>query len=185
MATFLTTSWRTLGNAATLHNILTINNQSGSGVTVRIRRMTVQLDATVALTAVMPQVKVSRTTVANPAGGTALAKATFAGSGASAAGVVVLGATASDGGVATAITTTGVTIGAALWQQYCMRLHTAVGQVLTPDNSLMPVLIDDPTLDPFVLPASPQGLIVQVIAAAGTSNPATNHWILNLVWEEV
>jgi len=29
-----------------------------------------------------------------------------------------------------------------------------------------------------------QALLVQIVASAGASNPATNHWVCNIVWEE-
>lgn len=172
-------TFRTLGNAATAHVIFSLENTSGSTRIITVRRLTVQLDATVALTAVMPQVKCHRESTM-PGGGTTLTKGTFDTAQSSVANVVARGATASDGGGATAITGTPGTVH---WQQYCMRLHTAVGQVLAPDNNVLPLLIDNPTLDPFLLRAN-QALYVQVVAAAGTSNPATNHWFVNCAWEE-
>jgi hypothetical protein len=124
----------------------------------------------------MPQVKLSRT-AAVPTGGTVLAKAQFNTLNASNANTIVRGATASDGGVATAITATA---GTTMWQQYCMRMHTVVGQVLAPDNSGAPILIDTQDL---VLRQN-EALMLQIVASAGASNPATNHWFANVVWEE-
>lgn len=169
-------SFRILGTAATPHNLFTIENTAGSAVTVRIRRLVVQLDATAVLIAVMPLVKTSRA-AAIPTGGTVLAKSNFDTSLTSAANVIVRGANASDGGTATAITATA---GDIMWQQYCMRLHTAVGQVLSPDNPLLPTLIET---DPVVLAAN-QAIMCQVVASIGTSNPATNHWFVQVMWEE-
>lgn len=175
------TSFRTLGAAATTHNLFTIENTAGSAVNIAMRRLLVQLDATVALTAVMPQVKTSRTT-GIPTGGTTLTKAQWDTAVASAANVIVRGATASDGGGATAITATpGAQV---VWQQYCMRLHTAVGQVLAPDNNLLPALVDNPSLPNFLIRAG-EAILVQVVAAVGTSNPATNHWFVSAAWDEV
>jgi len=172
---FSAASFRTLGSAATPHNLFTIENIDATKL-VTIRRVIVQLDATAVLTAVMPQVKLSRAT-AVPTGGTTLNKGQFDTGNASNANTIVRGATASDGGVATAITATA---GTTLWQQYCMRLHTVVGQVLAPDNNVAPQLIDTQNL----ILRQNQALLVQVVAAAGTSNPATNHWFVNVVWEE-
>lgn len=172
---FSAASFRTLGTAATPHNLLTIENIDSTKL-VYVRRMTVQLDATAVLTAVMPKVKLSRAT-AVPTGGTALAKGLFDTTAASNANTIVRGATASDGGVATAITATA---GTSLWQQYCMRMHTVVGQVLAPDNNVAPLLVD---VNDLVLRQN-EALLVQIVASAGTSNPATNHWICNVVWEE-
>jgi len=169
-------TFRILGTAATPHNVFSIENTSGSAVTVKIRRITCQLDATAVLTSVMPLVKASRPS-AIPSGGTSLAKGSFDTSLSSAANVIIRGANASDGGAATAITATA---GDTVWQQYCMRLHTAVGQVLAPDNSVIPTLCED---SPFILAAG-QALLVQVVASAGSSNPATNHWFVQVMWEE-
>ncbi len=172
---FSAASFRTLGTAATPHNLLTIENLDATK-TVTIRRLTVQLDATAVLVAVMPQVKCSRAT-AVPTGGTALSKAQFDTANSSNANTIVRGATASDGGVATAITSTA---GTSIWQQYCMRMHTVVGQVLALDNNVLPLLVDTQNL----ILRQNQALLVQVVSSVGTSNPATNHWFANVVWQE-
>ena len=172
---FSATSFRILGSAATPHNLFTIENIDATKL-ITIRRLTIQLDATAVLVAVMPQVKVSRST-AVPTGGTVLSKAQFDTANASNANSIVRGANATDGGVASAITATA---GTTLWQQYCMRMHTVVGQVLAPDNNVLPALVDTENL----ILRQNQALLVQVVAAAGTSNPATNHWFCNIVWEE-
>ena len=173
--TGLAATFRILGTAATPHNLFTIENTAGSGVIVRVRRLVAQLDATAVLTSVMPLVKTSR--IASSTGTAVLAKGTFDTTQSSAANVICRGATASDGGAAAAITATA---GDVMWQQYCMRLHTAVGQVLGLDNPLLPTLIED---SPVLLRAG-QGLLVQVVASAGSSNPNTNHWFVQCVWEE-
>jgi hypothetical protein len=172
---FSAASFRTLGTAATPQNLLTIENIDATKL-VYIRRLTVQLDATAVLVSVMPQVKTSRAT-AVPTGGTALAKAQFDTINLSNANTIVRGGNASDGGVATAITATA---GTTIWQQYCMRMHTVVGQVLGLDNNVLPALVD--TQDIILL--QNQALLVQIVASAGASNPATNHWFCNVVWEE-
>jgi hypothetical protein len=166
---------RTVGSAATTHNLFTIENTAGSAVNIHIRRLVVQLDATAVLTAVMPLVKTSRISI--PSGGTTLSKVAFDSSLTSAANVILRGATASDGGGATAITATA---GNIVWQQYCMRLHTAVGQVLGLDNPILPTLVES---TPFIL-APEEALLVQVVAAVGTSNPTTNHWFVQCSWQE-
>ena len=110
-----------------------------------------------------------------PTGGTTLSKAQFDTSNASDAQVVVRGANASDGGAATAITATA---GTAIWQEFQMRLHTAVGQVLSPPSRMQTILTKDLVL------RTTEALLVQVVAAAGTSNPATNHWSVCVTWDE-
>lgn len=171
--TFSAASFRILGTAATPHNLFTIENTDAT-VEVRIRDLMIQLDATAVLTAVMPLVKVSRATGV-PTGGTTLSKAQFDTANASDAQVVVRGANASDGGVATAITATA---GTAIWQEFQMRMHTVVGQVLSPPSRMQTILTKDLVL------RQNEALLVQVVAAAGTSNPATNHWSVCVTWDE-
>jgi hypothetical protein len=171
--TFSAASFRILGTAATPHNLFTIEN-TDAAVVVTIRDIMVQLDATAVLTAVMPLVKVSRAT-AVPTGGTTLSKAQFDTANASDAQIVVRGANASDGGVASAITSTA---GTTIWQEYQMRLHTAVGQVLSPPSRLPTLLSKSLVL------RQNEALLVQVVASAGTSNPATNHWSVCVTWDE-
>jgi len=172
---FSATSFRTLGTAATPQNLFTIENIDATKL-VTIRRLTVQMDATAVLVSVMPQVKTSRAT-AVPTGGTVLAKALFDTGNASNANTIVRGGNASDGGVATAITATA---GTTIWQQYCMRMHTVVGQVLGLDNNVLPLLVETENL----ILRQNQALLVQLVPSAGASNPATNHWFCNVVWEE-
>jgi hypothetical protein len=167
-------SFRTLGAAATTQNFFTIMNGDASKV-VRVRRMTMQMDATAALTAVMPLVKTCR--ISSASGGTALTKVDWDSNSASDADVVCRGATASDGGGATAITATP---GTTLWQQYGMRLHTAVGQVLGSDNNMLSIICEN---TPVVLRPG-EGLLVHIVAAATSSNPATNHYFVQCAWTE-
>jgi len=175
MARYSASSFRTLGIAATTQYLLTIENTHATRI-VRVRRLVFQMDATALLAAVMPQFKTSRCAV--PTGGTALTKTMFDSSlGASDASVIIRGGTASDGGGATAITATPA---ALLWQQYGMRMHTVVGQVLGPDNNLLPALVET---TPVVLREN-EALVVHILAAAGTSNPVTNFYFVELVWDE-
>jgi hypothetical protein len=172
---FSASSFRTLGTAATPQNLFTIENIDATKL-VTIRRFSVQMDATAVLVSVMPQVKTSRAT-AVPTGGTVIAKAQFDTANASNANTIIRGGTASDGGVATAITATA---GTTIWQQYTMRMHTVVGQVLGIDSNILPLLVETNDL----ILRQNQALVVQVVASAGASNPATNHWFCNVVWEE-
>jgi hypothetical protein len=175
MSIISTATFRTVGNAATTHNLFTIYNTDAT-VVVRLRRLVMQMDATAVLTAVMPLVKTTRITVA-PTGGTVLTKTLWDSTVTSDADVVCRGATASDGGAATAIT---ATVGTVLWQQYGFRLHTAVGQVLGLDNNVVSSISET---TPVFLRQN-EGLLVQVVAAAGTSNPATNQWFVQAAWDE-
>jgi len=180
MAKFSAAGFRIIGTAAVTQSFFSISNATGSSVVCTVRRLLVQMDATAVLTTFMPLIKASRSTGAIASGGTALAKCPFdTAASASSANIVVLNACAGDGSAATAITGTPGTIA---WQQYAMRLHTAVGQVLAPDNNLLPALVDTSGYD-FIIRAG-ESLIVQIVAAATTSNPTTNHYFVECVWDE-
>lgn len=176
--TGITTTFRTIGNTAATHNLFTIWNGDSVAI-VTIRRVMYQMDTTAVLTAVTGQVKSSRISAA-PTGGTVLTKGSFDSTQTSNVNVVCMGATASDGGGATAITATAVT---TLWQEYCTRLHTAVGQVLEIDMNVMPDITEDTSGSAFKLKQN-EGLLVHLVGAATTNNPITNHWFVNCMWEE-
>lgn len=172
---FSAATFRQVGNAATTQNLLTIENIDSTKL-VYVRRLMFQMDATAVLTTFMPIIRVARTTGV-PTGGTTLSKAQFDTSNSSNANTIVRGSTASDGGANSGPTATP---GTTIWQQYGMRLHTAVGQVLGPDNNVLPMLVDTQNC---VLRQN-EALVVHIVAAAGTSNPATNYYFVNVVWEE-
>ena len=172
---FSAATFRQIGNAATTQNLLTIENISGTDL-VYVRKIIYQMDATAVLTTFMPLVKVSRATGV-PTGGTTLSKGLWDTANASDANTIVRGSTASDGGANSGPTATAGTI---IWQQFGMRLHTAVGQVIAYDLPLLPTVVE---LNDVVLRQN-EALMVQIVAAAGTSNPATNMYSTCVVWEE-
>jgi hypothetical protein len=170
-------SFRTVGNAATTQTLFALENGAGSGVLVAVRRLSVYMDSTAALAAVVPALRCQRTTNM-PTAGTSLTKVTWdSAQTTSAATVVARGATASDGGAATAIT---ATLGGVVWEAMGQRLHTAVGQVLTDP---IPVLPDLAANEPLIV-RNGEAIAVAVNAAVATSNPATNHYIVNCLFEE-
>lgn len=169
----MASSFRILGNAAALHNLFSIENSAGSTVLVSVKKISIELDATAVLVTNMPLVKLSRPT-ALPTGGTVLSKGLTDSTKATSSSVIVRGANASDGGAATAITATA---GTTLRADYIMRLHTAVGQVLSPPHDL---IIDG---SPIILRAN-EALLVVVDGLVTTGNPATNHWQVDILWEE-
>lgn len=172
---FSASTFRQVGNAATTQNLMTIENIDATKL-VWIRRITVQMDTTAVLTAVSPLIKTSRATGV-PTGGTTLAKGLFSTTASSNANTIVRGSTASDGGANSGPTATA---GDVVWERFMTRIHTAVGQVLAPDMSLLPIIVDT---EEFVLRQN-QALLIHIVAAAGTSNPATNHYVVNVCWEE-
>lgn len=169
-------SFRTLGSAATPQNLFSIENGAGSPILVAVKRLSVEMDATAALTTVAPEFAVFRQTTL-PTVGTALTKVAVDTALTSNASVVARGATASDGGAATAIT--GTASANRAWHQFQHRLPTQVGQMIADDYSLIPIYSND---DPVILRAS-EALLVQVIGTAA-SNAATNHYVVKCAWEE-
>ena len=166
-------SFRTLGNAAVAQNLFVILNTHATKI-VTVRRLVMQMDATVVLTAVMPIHKACR--IASYSGGNALTKVDW-GAVASDAAVQVINAATADGTAGTAITATPT---ATLWQQYGMRMHTLVGQVQGIDNNVITGITEN---YPIRL-AQNQGLLVHIVAAAAANNPATNHYFIQCAWEE-
>lgn len=167
-------TFRTLGSAGASQPLFTIYNGDATKV-VRIRSLKFNMDATAVLTAYSSQLKVSRGT--SISGGTALSKVDWDSSAASDADVVCLGATASDGGVATAIT---VSIATVLWQQFIMRVHTLVGQILGYEVNAIPSACES---TPIILRPT-EGLSVHIINGTAGSNAATNHYVVNCMWTE-
>jgi hypothetical protein len=176
--TFAAATFRIIGNGSTTHNLFTIENTTGSARVVGVRRLVVQLDTLAALTAVMPIVKTSRAG-GIPGSGTTLTKNPFdtTSSISSVANVTLRAASGADGGSATSISGAP---GTTLWQQYASRMHTLVGQVLAPDNPLIPTLADN---TPVILRPN-EALLVHVAASAGSSNSTGNQWFVQCVWEE-
>ncbi len=171
-------TFRTLGNATTAQTLFTLENGAGTGVVLAVRRLACYMDTTAVLAAVVPSLVTSRTT-ALPSGGTTLGKDVFdTVPPASPATVVARGATASPGGAATAITATA---SGDVWEAFGQRMHTLVGQVLTDSIPCLPELVNGSPL--LIRPG--QAIMVAVRAAATTSNPATNHYVVNAMWEEV
>jgi hypothetical protein len=167
-------TFRTLGTAAVAQNLFVIYNTT-SAQTVLVRRLVMQMDATAALTAVMPIIKTCR--IASYSGGAAMTKIDWNAT-ASSSAVQVVGAThTADGGTAATIVATA---GPTLWQQYGMRLHTLVGQVQGIDNNVVTGIAET---YPIRLGIG-QGLLVHIVAAAAASNPATNHYFVQCAWEE-
>lgn len=171
-------SFRTPGRAATAQNVFSIFNAAGSAILVAVRRMSIQVDQTAVRLTVAPKALVARSTTA-PTNGTALGKLPFDTALSSNASVAILGDASADG-TSSATTLTSTPDATKGFAQYLQRENTLVGQADYPDNSMIPLLCAD---DPVILRAS-QGLLIHIIAAATTDNPATAHYQINCVWEE-
>ncbi len=169
----MVTTFRTIGLASANHNLFTIWNKTGSTKLIAVRRLSFLTDATGALATVAPVVQVSRIT-ALPTGGTVLTPVAFDTALTHDTNCEAMGATASDGGAATTITSTA---GTRAWADLKMRLHTAVGQVLFPDEYLIPQFCDR---EPIILRAA-EGLQVQMVQAALT----TDHYVVSCAFDEL
>jgi len=117
-----------------------------------------------------------------PTGGTALAKCDDDGLVVSNSNLIVRAANASDGGVATPIT---ATMGTIRSRNYIGRLHTVVGQVKPAEGVALVTSTTSPRRGLFIANAAgAEAVLVQLTATAAGSNPATNHYIVNIEWEE-
>jgi len=185
MSTYTATAatFRTPGNASAnlVQGIMSIYNKPSSYSFIYIRRILVQVDCTAVLTAVMPQVITSRCNMGTPSGGTVLTPTVFDTSTEAKATVEVRGAASADGTLSSPGLFSGTPMVPIMWEQYCMRIHTGYGQVLGPDNTVAPALLSDNNI--FTLYPT-ETLVVQVVAAVASSNPVTNHWWAECVWEE-
>jgi hypothetical protein len=169
-------SFRTLGNAAAPQNIFSIENGAGSTVLLGVKRLRVEMDATALLTAVAPEFVTYRQTTL-PSAGTTLTKVAVDTALTSNASVIIRGATASDGGAATAITATASAN--RMYHQFQHRMSSIAGQMIADDYNLIPEASWD---NPVILRAG-EALLVQVIGTAA-SNAATNHYVVKTAFRE-
>jgi hypothetical protein len=178
--TYFASSFRIPGNAATTQALLALENDGSAAVTVRSLSVVMDRDTTTAQTVVSAQLRVWRTTDA-VASGTALSVTAVDSTDIPPAGIAVIGATASDGGALTGMTPAGPSVGEAVaGQVLAHRMHTTFttgGQVLTDIHR--PLATD---LADFVIRPG-ERLIVGVAAAAGTSNPITNRYMVNVTFD--
>lgn len=168
-------SFRTVGLASTPHNLFSIHNTAGSGFWMAIYEIALYRDLTAAEATITPLASLSVPT-ALPTGGTALTESRDHedSSRTSSASAVFLGATASDGGAATAITATAGTT--PIWRAGTSRLHTAVGGVWMWKVDCLP---EKCKTDPFVL-APGERLLLQYVNAGVT----TDHTVIDCSYAE-
>lgn len=173
-------TFRTLGDGTNFQALLSIRNNSivgSSTVIIGVRRISVTVDTTAALLTVAPIFRWAQK--GGSLNGTLLGKANSS-SGLlpnSNAVVEVRGATASDGGVATAI---GGTFGNTNHRQgFADRMATAAGH----KNSRPIILIDYPDYPTMIAPGFGT-YTVTVESAAAADNAATNSYLVDITWEE-
>lgn len=109
---------------------------------------------------------------AQPSGGTALTPTKMDASYAASI-AEIKGATASDGGAATAITATA---GIRVWTQFAQRAHTLAGWFTTDDLFMIPERCNE---TPIIL-APGDGLLINTVMNATTGA----FYIINCSWEE-
>jgi hypothetical protein len=169
-------TFRTIGTATTSQSLFVILNTT-SAQTVLVRRLVMQMDATAANLSVMTVFRTCR--VSTVTGGTAMSKIDWSSASASSAAVQVWGPTATmDGGTAMTIVASA---NSAIWQQYGMKMNTAVGQVLGIDNNVLSAICET---YPIRL-AKDEGLHVYLNGASTAANPVTNHYFVQCAWEEI
>lgn len=169
----MVTTFRTAGVASANWNFFTAFNKTASTKILAIRQVVYQVDDTGALLTVAPLAQSSRIT-SLPTGGTVLTPVPFDTALSHDTNCEFMGATASDGGVATAITSTA---GTRAWANFKMRAATQVGQLLYPDELLLPELCGD---TPILLRAS-EGLNFQMVQATVT----TSHFVACCLFDEL
>jgi hypothetical protein len=166
-------SFRTLGDTNATQNIFSLENPAASTIMIAVRGLSVVTDSTAALATLAPQMRTSRTT-GLPTGGTVLVPTKFRTSYPTCQ-AIPRGATASDGGGATAITATP---GNILWAQFIDRLHTAVGWITHDRYDMLPDVGAD-LRQILLLPG--EAILIQ----SATAMAATTHISVNCSWLEL
>jgi hypothetical protein len=174
MAMMSAASFRMPGDATSRQNLFVLLN-TGSAVVVRIRKISAQIDVTGTLLAIMPMLKLCR--IASYTGGQALTKVNWSATASNAQVQARNRNSTLDGSTGSAILATP---GDTIWQQYGTRLASAVGEAITEDQNIAPLAIES---NPIVL-RSGEGVLVYVEAVAATSNPTTNHYLVECAWDE-
>jgi hypothetical protein len=167
---YTVTSFRTLGLITQPHNLFSIWNPAVSGRNLAIKRITIQLDHTTLLATNLTLITSHPT--AQPTG-TASLTPTKINASYEAAVAAPLGATASDGGAAAAITATP---GTRVWTQFGQRPHTLAGWFTTDDLFMIPEQCFD---DPIII-APGDGLLISAVMVA----TAGAMYVVNCWWEE-
>jgi hypothetical protein len=163
------------GNDATIQNLFSIENGVQSRVKVYVRAINVSADDIVALAVVTPVFRVFRATAIS--GGQLVEKTPFDTNQTSDNGVVIRAALLEMARIS-------ATPGTAAWQKFDNRMHTAIEQQ-RPNigKSILPTTVEDIGKE-FVLRPG-ESLLVQVVSAAGTSNPAlANSYFAEVHWDE-
>lgn len=166
------TTFRTLGTTTANTNIASLFNKTGSGVLVAVRALVLEHDYTAVVTTVR-NIAVTEISVA-PTTGTLLTPVVFDTTQTRSTNVEWRGATASDGGAATALTATPES---RFGQAFTFRANGAsqIEQINTDARRMIPFADDDP-----VIFRPGEGLLLTAVEALA----ATYHLMVNIAWEE-
>jgi hypothetical protein len=175
-------SFRTVGDATVKQKIMSLQNgnASTSTVLVGLRRCTVTVNHTVAALTVAPWLRLSNN--GGSTGGTTLSKQAQAPviSPASNAAVLAKGATASDGGVATVLSADFGGVFNYYRQSFISREATVAGYIEGAQVIELQSLNDPP----IIIGQAVAPMDVVVYANVAGDNPATNHYLAEMEWEE-
>jgi hypothetical protein len=165
------------GNDATTQNLFTIENGIASRVNIIVRELDVEIDTIVAVTSVMPLVKLCRATAIS--GGITLDKGSALTTQTSDPAVTFRSAMWEGAPIA-------ATAGDTMWQVFAPRGHTLVEQFAAPSRidgaaNIAPEIAR--SKDIVVRPG--QSLLVRLTASAAATNTAIgNAGNVSVVWEE-
>lgn len=165
------TTFRTVGLASTPHNLFTIWNPAASGRNIALRVLLMEVDHTTLLATTLQAITSHPT--AQPSGGTLITPHKFV-AGASASIAEVRGATASDGGGATAITATAGSV--RVWSNFVQRPPSLAGW-FTSDRAFM--IPEQCASTPIIL-APGDGILLNTVQAATTGA----FYLVRAMWEE-
>lgn len=169
-------TFRTPGRAATSHKILALHNATGSTVLVDVHLITIDSYSTVARPVAVPPpiFRLSRFTELPT--GTVLAKVGEDTALTSSASVTAWQDASADGTSGTALTIT-VPASSALTQEIGARLITAAGYEVADRIEFL-------AGDSHVTLRALEGVVLEVVSPAGTSEPITDMFVASMQWEE-
>jgi hypothetical protein len=167
-------SYIQFGNDAITQNIFTIENGYKSRVNVNILRLLTTDDSIVALATVMPIIKTAR--ASGISGGVILEKVPFDTLQTSDENTVFRAQIAETARI-------NATPGDTVWQNYLLRMHTAVEQQVGEERNFLPLLTKNLNIKMVLHPG--ESLLSRVYASAAASNSINMHnYAVECVFEE-
>ena len=163
------------GNDSTSQYLFSVENGIQSKVDIHLKRMYVQMSCLSTLGTVKLSLKSYRAT--SITGGEVLTKDGNSNTSLSSDNNVIFRAQCWD------TARMGASPGDIIWQNFGVRMHTAVEQQVASDINVLPSLLQNNNFD-FVLHPG-ENIVVRAVGASNASNPyGNNHFVVNCVWEE-